>query len=413
MNWGDGTPATSHEGDATHSYVTAGIYTVQISGTFPRIYFNNSGDRAKIKEITQWGTNRWNSMERAFYGCSNLSYTATDAPVLSNVTDMSYMFAYAAAFNGDLSSWDVRAVTDMSYMFWNAAAFNGNISSWDVSAVTNMSYMFDGAAAFNGDLSSWDVSAVTNMSSMFLDATAFNGDLSSWDVREVTNMSSMFANTAAFNGDLSSWNVGAVTDMSYMFWNAAAFNGDLSSWDVSAVTNMSYMFWNATTFNSDLSSWDVSAVTSMSGMFSGVTLPTATYDKLLDAWSKKTVQNNVDFNGGNSKYCDAGEVGKNSLAAKGWIITDGGKDTDAICASLSVTTHQNTPWQLSPNPTKAMVQLSGNSPVEKITVFSITGQKHKEVTNSRELSLSELQNGVYLIQVKNADQSHVFKVIKQ
>jgi len=125
------------------------------------------------------------------------------------------------------------------------------------------------------------------------------------------------------------------------------------------------------------------------------------------------VQNNVVFNGGNSKYCDAGEVGKTSLAAKGWIITDGGKDTDAICASLSVTTHQNTPWQLSPNPTKAMVQLSGNAPVEKITVFSITGQKHKEVTNSRELSLSELQNGVYLIQVKNADQSHVFKVVKQ
>ena len=313
VDWGDGTPATSHEGDATHSYVTAGIYTVQISGTFPRIYFNNSGDRAKIKEITQWGTNPWSSMERAFYGCSNLSYTATDAPVLSNVTDMSSMFD-------------------------NATAFNGNISSWDVSAVTNMSSMFDRAAAFNGDL--------------------------------------------------NSWNVGAVTDMSYMFWNAAAFNGDLSSWDVSAVT-------------------------SMSGMFSGVTLPTATYDKLLDAWSKKTVQNGVTFSGGNSKYCDLGDAGKTSLAAKGWAITDGGKDTDAICASLSVTTHQNTPWQLSPNPTKAMVQLSGNAPVEKITVFSITGQKHKEVTNSRELSLSELQNGVYLIQVKNADQSHVFKVVKQ
>ena len=54
--------------------------------------------------------------------------------------------------------------------------------------VTNMSGMFQGAAAFNGDLSGWDVRNVTNMRDMFEDAAAFNGDLSGWDVRNVTNM---------------------------------------------------------------------------------------------------------------------------------------------------------------------------------------------------------------------------------
>ena len=58
--------------------------------------------------------------------------------------------------------------------------------------VTNMSYMFNGAGAFNSDISSWDVSNVTNMNNMFRNAEAFNQDLSSWDVSNVTNMRSMF-----------------------------------------------------------------------------------------------------------------------------------------------------------------------------------------------------------------------------
>ena len=53
--------------------------------------------------------------------------------------------------------------------------------------------MFERAAAFNGDLSGWDVRNVTDMSAMFEDAAAFNGDLSGWDVRNVTNMGGMFS----------------------------------------------------------------------------------------------------------------------------------------------------------------------------------------------------------------------------
>ena len=52
--------------------------------------------------------------------------------------------------------------------------------------------MFRGAAAFNGDLSGWDVRNVTNMRACFRDAAAFNGDLSGWDVRNVTDMSPCF-----------------------------------------------------------------------------------------------------------------------------------------------------------------------------------------------------------------------------
>jgi len=45
----------------------------------------------------------------------------------------------------------------------DAAAFNQDLSAWDVSAVATMSEMFRDAAAFNHDLSAWDVSAVATM----------------------------------------------------------------------------------------------------------------------------------------------------------------------------------------------------------------------------------------------------------
>ena len=70
------------------------------------------------------------------------------------------MFKSAAAFNGDISGWDVNSVTHMSAMFYSsfvssaaASTFNGDISGWDVSSVTDMYNMFHYAAAFNGDIS--------------------------------------------------------------------------------------------------------------------------------------------------------------------------------------------------------------------------------------------------------------------
>jgi len=36
---------------------------------------------------------------------------------VSNVTDMSCMFAYCTKFNGDISSWNIRNDTNMNYMF--------------------------------------------------------------------------------------------------------------------------------------------------------------------------------------------------------------------------------------------------------------------------------------------------------
>ena len=101
-------------------------------------------------------------------------YVSLPATCTSSVTDMSLMFRYADAFNGDISSWDVSSVKNMYEMFYYADAFNGAISSWDVSSVTNMNYMFSRATAFNQDLSGWCVSLITT------EPSGFDNGATSW-----------------------------------------------------------------------------------------------------------------------------------------------------------------------------------------------------------------------------------------
>src|SRR5690606_33348723 len=55
VDWGDGQTDASITGDATHTYATAGVYTVSITSSFPHIYFNGGGDKDKLLTIEQWG----------------------------------------------------------------------------------------------------------------------------------------------------------------------------------------------------------------------------------------------------------------------------------------------------------------------------------------------------------------------
>jgi len=291
---------TGQTGNATCSYTNAGTYTIKITGDFPLIFFNNGGDKEKLLSIEHWGTGQWVSMQKAFSGCSNMTVPATDAPNLSAVPNLAFMFLNAAAANPDTSNWNTSAVTNMGSMFNGAVAANPDTSNWNTSAVTNMGSMFNGAVKANPNTSGWDTSAVTDMSFMFYDATLANpititkGNI--WNTSSVTNMKNMFQSAVAATPDTSGWDTSAVTDMSFMFyratlatpititkgniWNtssvttmenmfasAKAATPDTSGWDTSAVTNMESMFNNAVAATPDTSNWNTSAVTTMERMF--------------------------------------------------------------------------------------------------------------------------------------------------
>ena len=285
VDWGDGTPDSAGvSGPTNHTYATPGTYTVTVSGGLERFHLDNHSDAPLLSSIGQWGDIQWTSMAGAFWGASNMTYTATDAPDLSGVANMSSMFRGASSFNGDISSWNVSQVADMSFMFYDTTAFNQPLNDWDVSRVADMSFMLSLTGAFNQPLNGWDVSQVTDMSFMFYDTTAFNQPLNDWDVSRVTDMSYMFLGTTSFNQPLDTWDVSRVTDMSQMF-RQSKFNQPLDNWDVSAVTNMTRMFQNNQVFNQDISSWNVSQVTDMSRTF----YLTDAFNQPLDNWDVSQV----------------------------------------------------------------------------------------------------------------------------
>jgi|GEM_PF-1882436 len=327
VDWGDGSTDTTVQGDIFHTYAAPGTYTVKITGVFPRIYFYNTGDEEKLMTVEQWGNNPWTSMERAFYGCSNLDVTAIDTPDLTHVSALNGMFERCSSLvgNTNFNGWDVSNVTNMNSMFAFAPIFNQDIGGWDVSNVTDMSAMFSYASSFNQNIGNWNVASVIDMTAMFQRASAIDQNISGWDVSNVTSMIYMFAGATTFNQNIGVWNVTNVTDMTAMFQEASAFNQNIGGWDVSNVTDMTNMFIDASNFNQNIGGWNVSNVTDMSFMFINVSLSTVNYDALLNGWAGQTVKPNVNFDGGNSQYADATIARQSLIDDFGWTITDGGQ----------------------------------------------------------------------------------------
>ena len=148
---------------------TPGEYTMRLRGNIPRIMVGRVDGQVdtviadKALAIEQWGAVRWESMALMFQNCRNLNITATDAPDLGRVTDMSNMFQSAGSMNGSIGHWDTSNIENMGFMFDGATVFNADISTWDTSSVTSMRFMFRNANAFAGKIAQWDFSQVTDV----------------------------------------------------------------------------------------------------------------------------------------------------------------------------------------------------------------------------------------------------------
>jgi surface protein len=286
VSWGDGTSdtITNHLApEVTHTYPSSGVYTVKITGKLLGWAFNNGGDRLKMLDVKKWsGLNI--SVSEGFYGCTNLTASATDAPLITGTSLASY--------------------------FYQCTKFNGAIGNWDISNIISLQVMFLGARAFNQDIGSWNTGNVTRMDGTFYSATDFNQPLNNWDVSSVTRMNSMF-------------------------YAARDFNQPLNNWDVSSVTNMFWMFNRATAFNQDISNWDINQVTTnnFTDFMKIVTLSTTNYDLLLVGWEANLqalypsgvgYPYTISINFGGSACSPAVKAGaRQSLIDNfGWTITD-------------------------------------------------------------------------------------------
>ncbi len=432
IDFGDGNSLTNVSGDISHNYSTAGIYTITITGDFPRIYFlNNQTDADKILSVEQWGSNPWQSMQSAFAGCSNLQILAVDTPDLSQVTNMDWMFSSATSLNQPINDWDVSQVTSMRGIFYAASNFNQPLASWDVSNVNNMSYMFASANAFNQPLNNWNVSNVTNMEEMFnsnqsfnqlidnwnvsqvitmkgmFGSSVFNQPIDNWDVSNVTNMNFMFTN-GTFNQSLNNWNVSNVTQMDLMF-SASLFNQPLDQWDVSNVITMFSIFNLAENFNQDLSNWNFNPAVDFRRIVSSSNLDIDNYDALLAHFVELGYTNKV-FRGIGLYYCN--EEDRNFLINNlGWDFST----EDSLAENCNLSTENINSYKLTiyPNPTSGIVFInaSNNSIIEKIEMVNIHGQRiHLTKPYYQKIDLSGLPSGIYFLKI---NENVTKKIIKK
>ena len=309
IDWGDGSTSVLSYANRTHTYASGGVKVITISGTIGGFQFNNGGDKAKITDISNWGTLDITT-NKSFFGCSNLDISATDAPIIST-TDLTRTFSNCTSLTEpDLNSWDVSSVTlfgnYQSGVFFFASNANPKIELWDVSSGTSFRDMF-WFTQFNRDISNWNISSATGLalSGMF-GFTPFNQPIQNWTLPPAVT-------------SLGETNQG-------MFYQSM-FNQPIGTWNTSSIIKMRQVFQNATSFDQDLSNWQVTQVTDLLSVMSGVTLSTVNYDALLIAWDAQgamSYSGTVNFGG--SKYTAGGaaEAARTSLISKWGGIIDGG-----------------------------------------------------------------------------------------
>ncbi len=317
VDWGDGNTDTITSFDdpnTTHTYSTAGVYTLTITGTLVGWSFALApiNDSKKIIEISQWGSlvllntlndndfiNGWASYYYIGYfaGTSNLSITATDTLNTASTTEM------MSAFDGS----GISTVPSMN--------------SWDMSNVRSMNSMFANTPNFNQPIGNWKTSNVWIMKDMFANATAFNQPIGNWDVGslQMDSCQGMFRNATSFNQPLNGWHFRAPNDFRWMFSGATSFDQNISTFDF---TNLGGIY--------------------LAGMFDGVTLSTTTYDAILMGWGNPEHNagnwpTGVTFSAGSSTYDYSASLARQHLVnTLGWTITDGGPSWPASDATLLI-----------------------------------------------------------------------------
>lgn len=234
VDWGDGTSSTiSTYNDAawTHTYSVAGTYTVKIYGKFVGFVFNNGGDKAKLLTVSKWGpdfrlgTNQGNY----FYGCSNLTITATDMLNTQGTTTFTQAFANCSAIQTipNINNWNMSAVTSLLSCFSGCSSFNQSLSNWDTGNVTVFSTCFSGCTVYNQSIP-WNTIKATAMTGMFTNCLAFNQPINFTTSASLTTLASMMTGCTAFNSSITFSNTSGVTSMAAMFQSCYAFNQPLT-----------------------------------------------------------------------------------------------------------------------------------------------------------------------------------------
>lgn len=355
IDWGDGTSEThTTTGFKTHTYASAGVYIVQISGTMRTLSFGNTAsttnNKAKLVRCLSFGETGLTSLSDGLRACPNLIQAPQSLPRESNVTTLAGCFNSCTAFNdARIGGWNTSTVTSMGGMFNGASLFNQPIASWNVSSVTSMTFMFS-RSSFNQNISEWNVSSCTDMSAMF-NENQFSQDISTWNVSSVATFADAFRFNTAFSVDISSWDIRKAVNLGFNLsgsvWGTANYDAALEAWaDLAdddlksqAITAFAAQGGNTRVTSNGHgmvagSRVNISGTTNYNGDYNVVAAAANTFDIGIafvanDATGtmKHRRSRNVNLSVGSNKYSTGGPTTARGILTGTylWSITDGGQ----------------------------------------------------------------------------------------
>ena len=295
IDWGD---ATSIEEDQTtstpnHEYAVGDTtYIVQITGTFPRIYFNSGAEGDKLLRILNFGNTEFTSLAGAFRGSGILEEVSTTVTNTSAVTSLYRAFSNCDALVNppDVSGFDTGEVLSGESFMVNCSAMTSppDISGFDTAKMTTMKNMFttwtNCPTPPDTSGSGFVTTACLSMDSMFYDCTAFTSPpaVGGFDMQNVTTVYNMLRNMVA----------------------AKPMDIAIDEW-----TN-------------------IEKIENFTNFLLLSELTTTCYDRVLAAWSQQTLINTTDVHMGYSKFTNTTDhtTLENKIITNGYSLLDGGED---------------------------------------------------------------------------------------
>ena len=170
IDWGDGNTDANSHANRTHTYATAGTYTVVIDGGVIDWNFGNSFGSTYITSVVHWGQLQLGQNIGSYFAdCPNLDLSSvSDVLDLTGMTDLNYMFGGCTSLTSinRIGEWNTSSVTNMNAMFQFCDQINFNIGTWNVSNVLYFSdFMADATPTFsttnlNAIYNGWSTQAV-------------------------------------------------------------------------------------------------------------------------------------------------------------------------------------------------------------------------------------------------------------
>jgi Leucine-rich repeat (LRR) protein len=292
--------------------------------------------------------------------------------------------------------------------------FNNSITSLDVSSNINLINLY----ISGNPIGTLDISQNPMLEILYCS----NNQLSTLDISNNSNLKQL----GAANNNLTSINLAQNPNLTYLVVN----NNSLTSIDVSNLTLLQHFMFE----DNQISTIDLNNNLELTGLYCKNNLLTdlnvsqnqnlyrlnCSNNNLFNLNVKNTNNTNfTDFDARNNINLSCIFVDDTNYSTTNWLNIDSTSnfvETEVECTALNTNDLSiNNKISIYPNPTsgKIFVENNSNSRLTEIVIMNAIGQKINIHHNMQDIDLSNLNNGIYYIKIKDDNQkTSTFKINK-